>query len=110
MKSTSLDILPVKVRRLLAKTGRDIALARKKRNLTIMMMTERIGVAKTTYMRVEKGDPTVAMGTYAMALFVLGAADRIGELIDPGGDDVGLLLDQGRMPQRVRTRKLPSPS
>jgi transcriptional regulator with XRE-family HTH domain len=71
------------------------------------MMAERLGVAKSTYIRVEKGDPSVAMGSYAMALFVLGASDRFGDLLDPGEDDVGLLLDESRIPRRVRTRKTP---
>ena len=108
MRSTVADILPAKVRRALEKLGRDIALARKKRSLTVVMMAERLGVAKSTYLRGEKGDPNVAMGTYAMALFVLGASDGLGDLLDPGGDDVGLLLDERRIPQRVRTRKAPS--
>jgi transcriptional regulator with XRE-family HTH domain len=108
MRSTVTDILPVKVRRALEKLGRDIALARKKRNLTANMMAERLGVAKSTYIRVEKGDPNVAVGTYAMGLFVLGVSDRLGDLLDPGGDDVGLLLDERRIPQRVRVRKTPS--
>ena len=90
------------------KLGRDIALARKKRSLTVNMMAERLGVAKSTYIRVEKGDPNVATGTYAMALFVLGASDGLGDLLDPGSDDVGLLLDERRIPQRVRPRKTPS--
>ncbi len=107
MRSTVTDILPAKVRRSLEKLGRDIALARKKRSLTVNMMAERLGVAKSTYIRVEKGDPNVAMGTYAMALFVLGASDRLDDLLDPGGDDVGLLLDERRIPQRVRPRKAP---
>lgn len=108
MKSTVADILPAKVRRSIEKLGHDIALARKKRSLTVNMMAERLGVAKSTYIRVEKGDPKVAMCTYAMALFVLGASDGLGDLLDPGGDDVGLLLDERRIPQRVRTRKTPS--
>lgn len=109
MKSSVSDILPGKVRRSLVKLGRDIALARRKRNLTILMMAERVGVARTTYMRVEKGDPTVAMATYAMALFVLGASDRLGDLVDPGSDDVGLLLDEERIPRRVRASKKSRP-
>jgi transcriptional regulator with XRE-family HTH domain len=59
-------------------------MARRKRNLTVAMMAERLGVAKSTYLRVEKGDPTVSMGTYAMALFVLGFGDALGDLVDPG--------------------------
>jgi len=107
MRSSVSDILPGKVRRSLVKLGRDVALARRKRNLTALMMAERVGVAKTTYLRVEKGDPSVAIASYAMALFVLGASDRLGDLLDPGSDDVGLLLDEERIPQRVRARKTP---
>jgi DNA-binding XRE family transcriptional regulator len=108
MRSTVADTLPAKARRSLEKLGRDIALARKKRSLTVIMMAERLGVAKSTYLRVEKGDPNAGIGIYAMALFVLGASDKLGDLLDPGGDDIGLLLDERRIPQRVRTRKIPS--
>lgn len=109
MRSTIVDTLPPKVKRALSKLGADIALARKKRNLTTLMMAERLGVAKSTYLKIEKGDPTVAMGTYAMALFVLGFDSVLGEIIDPRHDDQGLLLDAERLPKRVRARKAPGP-
>jgi DNA-binding XRE family transcriptional regulator len=92
----------------LAKLGTDIATARRKRNVTVAMMAERIGVAKTTYLKVEKGDPSVSMGIYAMALFVLGFGDVIGDIIDPRRDDVGLLLDVDRLPQRIRLKRTPT--
>ena len=107
MKSTVADTLPPGVNRALTKLGADVALARKKRNLTTMMMAERIGVAKSTYLKVEKGDPTVALGTYAMTFFVLGFGDILGEMLDVRRDDQGLLLDAERMPQRVRPPKPP---
>jgi DNA-binding XRE family transcriptional regulator len=105
VKSAVTDILPPKVRRSLAKLGLDLATARKKRSLTTAMMAERLGVAKSTYLRVEKGDPTVSMGVYAMALFVLGFGDALGEIVDPRRDDQGLLLDAERLPKRVRVKK-----
>lgn len=105
MKSAVTDTLPPKVRRSLVKLGVDLATARKKRNLTAAMMAERLGVAKSTYLRVEKGDPTVSMGVYAMALFVLGFGDALGEIVDPRRDDQGLLLDAERLPKRVRVKK-----
>jgi len=73
------------------------------------MMAERTGLAKSTYARVEKGDPAVAMGAYAMALFVLGFGEALGDLTDARKDDVGLLLDEERLPKRVRARKSPAP-
>jgi hypothetical protein len=72
------------------------------------MMVERMGVATNTYRRVEKGDPTVAMGAYAMALFVLGLGSALGDLVDPKRDEVGLLLDEERLPKRVRLKKTPT--
>src|SRR5882762_7578847 len=109
MRSAVLDTLPLKVRRSLTKFGADLMLARKKRNLTTRMMAERLGVAKSTYLRVERGDPTVSLGAYAMALFVLGFGDALGELVDPSRDDQGMLLDAERLPKRVRTKKAPQP-
>ncbi len=108
MRSTVHDVLPPKVRRSLKKLGADVSLARRKRHLTTAMMSERLGVAKTTYMRVEKGDPTVSMGVYAMALFVLGFGEAFGELLDASRDEQGLLLDAQRVPKRVRPRKEPT--
>jgi hypothetical protein len=40
-----------------------------------------------------------------MALFVLGFGDPLGALIDVSRDDTGLLLDEERLPKRVRMKK-----
>ena len=100
-------LLPSRLRQDIAKLGADIATARRKRALTVGMMAERIGVHKNTYLKVEKGDPTVAFGIYAMALFVLGLANTLTALADPSKDDTGLLLDSERLPKRVRAPKEP---
>jgi transcriptional regulator with XRE-family HTH domain len=105
MRSSVSDVLPLAVKRSLAKFGNDLAIARRKRELTIMTVAERMGVAKNTYLRLEKGDPGVGLGVYAMALFVLGFGDPLGALIDVSRDDSGLLLDEGRLPKRVRMKK-----
>ncbi len=108
MRSSVHDVLPPKVRRSLKKFGSDIALARRKRNLTTAMLSERLGVAKSTYVRVEKGDPTVTMGVYAMTLFVLGFGDALGDLVDAGHDEQGLLLDAQRVPKRIHPKREPT--
>jgi len=105
MRSALHDLLPPGLRRSLAKFGKDLARARRKRRLTVGMIAERVGVAKSTYSRIEKGDPAVAMGAYAMALFVLGFGEALGDLVDARRDDQGLLLDEERLPQRVRAKK-----
>lgn len=108
MRSPSSDITPPRLRRTLARLGADIAIARRKRHLTMKMMAERVGVAKATYQRIEKGDPGVSMGTYAMTLFVLGFPDALADLADARHDDTGLVLDAERLPKRVRVKKEPT--
>jgi DNA-binding XRE family transcriptional regulator len=109
MRSAIHDVLPSGLRRSLSKFGHDLAVARRKRHLTAAMMAERTGLAKSTYARIEKGDPAVAMGAYAMALFVLGFNETFGNLADARRDDEGLLLDEERLPKRVRIKKTPNP-
>jgi DNA-binding XRE family transcriptional regulator len=105
MRSSALDVMPPKVKRSLASLGKGIATARRKRALTVAMMAERMSVSKNAYLRVEKGDPTVSLGIYAMALFVLGLPDALGSIIDPARDEIGLTLDEDRLPKRVRLKK-----
>jgi transcriptional regulator with XRE-family HTH domain len=110
MKSGAFDVIAPRVRRSLGKFGGDIGLARRKRGLTAAMMAERIGVSRSTYFRIEKGDPTVAMGAYVMALYVLGLDTPFADLADARQDEHGLLLDAERVPKRVRARKEPRPT
>jgi transcriptional regulator with XRE-family HTH domain len=74
------------------------------------MMAERMGIAKSTYTRVEKGDPNVGLGAYAMALYVLGFGGALGELADIRRDEVGLQLAEEQLPKRVRVKKTPASS
>ena len=108
MRSSVHDVLPTQVRRSLTKFGGDIAVARRKRKLTVAMMAERLGVSQGTYLRVEKGNPSVSLGIYAMALFALGLGNAFEELVDPKRDEQGLLLDEQRLPKRVRIKKEPT--
>ncbi len=74
------------------------------------MMAERVGVGAGTYRRAEHGDPKVSMGVYAMAMFVLGFGDALTQILDPGTDEQGLVLETARLPRRVRVKKDPSAS
>jgi hypothetical protein len=58
---------------------------------------------------VEQGDPRVAVGTYMMALFVLGLGTPIGEVLAPQSDEIGTLLDAENLPKRVRPKRDPQP-
>jgi transcriptional regulator with XRE-family HTH domain len=103
MRSAVDDIMAQPVRRSLTKFGNDISIARRKRRLSVAMVCERVGVSKTTWQRIEKGDPTVSLGAYAQTLFVLGFGTPLKDLIDPGRDERGLMLEH--VPKRVRGRR-----
>lgn len=51
--------------------------------------------------RMEKGDPTVSLGAYAQALFVLVFDAPLADLIDQRRDEQGLLLEAEQLPKRV---------
>ena len=101
MRSDLVDILPAQVLRSLAKFGADLSIARRRRRLTMAMVCERLGVSKSTWQRMEKGDPSVSMGAYAQALFMLGFGTPLSELIDQRNDEQGWLFDSERLPKRV---------
>jgi transcriptional regulator with XRE-family HTH domain len=100
-------MIPLPVERALKKFGTDIRIARLKRGFTVESMAERIGIHRSTYSRMEKGDPMVGLGAYAAALFVLGFGTPLSSLIDQRNDDTGMLLDLQKLPKRIRPKKNP---
>ena len=96
--------LPIPVFRALRKLGSDICDARKRRRITMQLMADRAGLARTTISKVEKGDPTASMGSYDTVLFILGMLDRLSDLVDASHDVTGIQLIDEQLPKRVRTR------
>lgn len=100
--------LPIPALRALRKLGRDVRDARRRRRIPVAVMAERASISRTTLSKVEKGEPGVSLGAYATVLFVLGLAERLGDLADPGTDALGLALDEERLPQRIRRPRKPA--
>ena len=63
--------IPLPAAPALRKLGRDLAVAQRKRGISTADMAERLFVSRDTLWRMERGDPTVALGTLATAAFVL---------------------------------------
>jgi hypothetical protein len=98
------NTLPLPVVRALRKLGQDIRDARRRRRIPVAIAAQRASISKTTWLKVEKGDPGVLAGTYVTVLFVLGLVDRVAQLADPGADTVGLRLEAEQLPQRIRNK------
>lgn len=101
----AVNALPLPVVRALRKLGHDIRDARRRRRIPVAIAAERASISKTTWLKVEKGDPGVLAGTYVTVLFILGFVDRLAALADPASDNVGLRLEEEQLPQRIRQRK-----
>ena len=97
--------LPIPVRNTLRKLGRDIRDARRRRRIPLAIAAARASISQTTLVKLEKGDPGVAMGIYATVLFVLGLVQPLGNLADPKNDALGLQLEEEFLPQRIRTKR-----
>jgi transcriptional regulator with XRE-family HTH domain len=102
MKAGYVDILPLPSRRAVTDLGRNLRIARLRRRLTVASMAERCGISVATYGRMEKGDPNVAIGAWATALFVLGDASTLGQILAPPLDEVGMALTESQLPKRIR--------
>ncbi|MDE0499678.1 MAG: helix-turn-helix transcriptional regulator [Acidimicrobiaceae bacterium] len=84
--------------------GQSIALARRERRWTVAELAERVGSSETTMRKVERGDPSVALGT------VFEAAALVG--VPLFSDDATTLARESELvearlavlPQRVRRR------
>jgi transcriptional regulator with XRE-family HTH domain len=87
------------------KLGRDIAVARKRRHVSMSEMAERMMVNLKTVQRMEKGDPAVGIGIVAAALSVLGLHRRLGDLVAPESDSVALQEDIKKLPRDFRKSK-----
>jgi transcriptional regulator with XRE-family HTH domain len=94
--------MPLPAAHALRKLGRDLALARRKRGIATSDMAARLFVSRDTLWRLERGDPTVALGTLVTATFVLGLHDQLANLASPASDELALSLDERRLPQRIR--------
>ncbi|MDP1902272.1 MAG: XRE family transcriptional regulator [Rubrivivax sp.] len=103
-KSKALAEMPPAVRSLLRELGANLSVARKRRKESLKAWAGRIGVSEPTLTRMEHGDPSVAFGIYATALWMIGRAQAIPELAAPQLD-LGALESEVRvaMARAVRT-------
>ena len=71
MTKKKMIILP-KTRRILDEIGENIKLARLRRKFSSQQVAERANISRPTLSAIEKGNPTVSIGSYLLVLQVLG--------------------------------------
>ena len=90
--------LPPATTQALRRLGENLAIARVRRNESQRVWAKRIGVSVPTLIRMERGDPGVAAGVYAMALWLIG---RVGALPDVAAPEA----DRGALESDVRAAR-----
>ncbi|MYH50624.1 MAG: helix-turn-helix transcriptional regulator [Gammaproteobacteria bacterium] len=98
---------PAPVDESLRRLGRNIRIARLRRQLRIQDLAERMGVSRFTVADLERGKPGTSVAAYFGALWALGLLDQADELADPDRDEEGRVLESARAPRRAaRPRRL----
>ncbi len=95
---------PQAVLRQIEALGQNIATARKRRGESQAQWAKKLGVSQPTMARIERGDPSVAMASYVMCLWLINQAEGLAELIAP-------VHDHGALEREVaeaRARRRPS--
>lgn len=75
MAKKTINLMPSSIE-ILKEMGEQIKLARLRRNISIQLVADRANIARSTVWKVEKGDPTVSIGTYAAVLHALHGMDK----------------------------------
>jgi transcriptional regulator with XRE-family HTH domain len=71
MTKRKIILLP-KTQRILDQLGENIRLARLRRGFSAELVSQRADISRPTLTAIEKGSPTVSMGSYLMVLQALG--------------------------------------
>lgn len=103
MKKTSYVIMP-KTEKVLKTMGEQIKLARLRRNLSVELVAERAGISRASLWKVEQGNPSVAIGIYAVVLHALNNMDQ--DLLLVAKDDkLGRAMQDAGLLTRKRASK-----
>ena len=70
--------------------AQNIVTARKRRHETQAQWARKLGVSQPTMARIERGDPSVAMASYVMCMWLINQAGGLADLISPQNDHASL--------------------
>ena len=103
MSKKATVVLP-QTQEILNQMGEQIRLARLRRHLSAELVAERAGLSRVTLSNIEKGSPSVAIGSYAAVLHALNGMDKDLVLVAKD-DELGRKLQDVELPTRRRAPK-----
>ena len=102
MAKKKIVILP-KTTRIMSELGENIKLARLRRKLSAEQVAERANISRPTLSAIEKGSPTVSIGSYLLVLQVLGLEKDF--LLVAKDDELGRKLQDAEISTSNRSPK-----
>jgi|SRR6056297_1343106 transcriptional regulator with XRE-family HTH domain len=102
MSKKKIIILPQTLR-ILKQLGENIKMARLRRNLSAEIVSQRADISRPTLTAIEKGSPSVSMGSYLLVLQALGLEKDF--LLVAKDDILGRKLQDARLIVRQRAPK-----
>ena len=108
--SQALLRMPPQTSSALEALGAHLAVARMRRKQSLQTWAQRIGVSVPTLMRLEAGDPSVAIGLFATALWLIGRDGELARVAAPEHDKGALELDVRKATELGRQRALAAQS
>jgi transcriptional regulator with XRE-family HTH domain len=90
------------VRLSLRQLGEEIRQARLRRRLRMQVLAERAMICRVTLDKIQKGDPSVAMGSYAAVIFGLGFKTPFNKLITYETDPARFFFEEEVLRKRAR--------
>lgn len=94
------EFLPPQALQSVKALGEGLALARLRRKESLRSWALRMGVAVRTVQRMEKGDPGVGMGIYALAIWLIGRTQALADVSAPEHDMAALDLELQSLKRR----------
>ena len=96
------ESLPYEVAHAVEQLGANIRTARLRRRMSQEHLMKAAGVDRKTLYHLETGQPGVSLGRTLSVLWALGLLDTVQHVAHPDQDEHGKVLEQARLPQRVR--------
>lgn len=103
--SSAIRSFPAATAQAVRRLGADLATARKRRKQSMAEWAARLQVSVPTLRRMEAGDPSVSMGVYATALWLIQRHDALAHVAEPQSDLAALEVEIRRAEARQGARR-----
>lgn len=106
---TSPTDYPQAVLQQIEQLAQNIVIARKRRGESQAQWAKKLGISQPTMARIERGDPSVAMASYVMCMWLINQAGGLADLIAPQHDHAALEKEVAKVKAKRKTKKASQP-